>query len=537
MINFVQTIYMNRPLLSLFFFLLSLSTSTVTSQVSPALKITATPPVISTYFGNSVAIDGPFAVVGRPSFFSSNDGGSAFVFERNAGGTWDQVQILTPSDLQPGDHFGTFTAISGNFMAISSWDADLVGPDSTLTDAGAVYMFEKNPGGLWQEVAKITAPDARSKDFFARVALHGRFLVVGSATSLDEHGMNFVKMAGAAYVFERTDGGSWLPVQKLTASDRQAPEAHFSTVAINGNTIAVGATGVGTDAAGNNAISQAGAVYVFKRVPAGTWSEVQKITPSLRYIGGQFGVALDVSGNTLLVGTRWDNTDETGTMHISGAGSAYLFESNSAGVWSQVKKLVAHDRHDNDYFGRAVSLSGQYALVGAYEGKTDENGGNFMLAPGSVYLYEKAGTTWSLKKKLVAPDRSQNDNFGTSVSISGAQMIIGAPFDDDNPNDWVSKAEGSAYIFTIENPLAAAENELLSVSIYPNPTSGNLVITGFESAEDLVIILRDVSGKLLHKTTASQSGTVSYRIDQPQGLYFLEISSGTSSVVKKVSVH
>lgn len=528
---------MNRPLLSFLFFILSLSA--VNSQVSPAIKITATPPVVSTFFGNSVAIDGPFAVVGRPSFFSNNDGGSAFVFERNAGGTWDQVQILTPSDLQPGDHFGAFTAISGNFLAISSWDADLVGPDSTLTDAGAVYIFEKNPGGLWQEVAKITAPDARSRDFFAHIALHGRFLVVGSSTSLDEHGVNFVKMAGAAYVYERTDGGSWLLVQKLTASDRQAPETHFSTVAINGNTIAVGATGVDTDAAGNNEISQAGAVYVFKRSPAGTWSEVQKITPSMRYIGGQFGTAVDVSGNTLLVGTRWDNTDETGTLHISGAGSAYLFESNGAGVWSQVKKLVAHDRHDNDYYGRAVSLSGHYALVGANEGNTDENGENFLLGPGAAYLYEKAGNTWSLKKKLVAPDRSQGDEFGTSVSISGAQLIIGARYDDDDPTDWVSRAQGSAYIFTIENPLAAAENELFSLNVYPNPTSGELVISGFESSEDWTCTLRDVSGKLLNQTTTSQSGTgtVSYYINQPEGLYFLEISSGTYSVVKKVLVH
>lgn len=533
-LTFAQTISMNRPILSLLLFIFSLSAY---SQVSPAIKVTAIPRVYEDYFGRSVAIDGPFAVVGATNFLIDGDPGSVIVFERDAGGNWNELQTLIPSDHQPGDHFGMFTAISGNYLAIGSWGADLVGPDSTLTNAGAVYIFEKQPSGLWAETAKITAPDARSKDFFSRVALSGRFLAIGSYSSLDEQGANFVNKAGAVYVYERTDGGAWLPVQKLTASDRSTPEAYFAMVAIDGNTLAVGAPGARTDAAGGNALPNAGAVYVFKRSPSGTWNEVQKMTSVIRQYQTQFGMDVDISGNTLLVGTYSDDTNENGMQHMNGAGSAYLFESNGAGVWSQVKKLLAPDRHDNDRFGTSVSLSGHYALVGAYQGMTDESGGDFLPASGAAYLYEKAGTTWSFKKKLIAFDRSQNDEFGNDVSISGGQLIIGAQRDDDDLEGWMTGSQGAAYIFTIVNPLGMEETDLFSVNAYPNPTGGNLTVTGCESLTELTFTLRDVSGKLLDKRITPPSETISYQIDQPEGLYFLEISSGNYSVVKKVLVY
>lgn len=522
---------MNRLIyLAIYFFLCA---HPLYAQVSPAIKITKAIRNPGDYFGNTVGIDGSYAVVGS-CFPADNESGDAIVFERDAGGNWNQTQILVPSNLQPEDCFGTYVAISGNYIAVASFCADLVGPDSTVTHAGAVYIFEKDPGGVWQEAAKITAPDVHTNDGFGRLTLSGKYLAVSSNNGYDANGTNFKPGAGSVYVFERTDGGEWLPVQKLTASDR-ANGDHFGwELAVDGytKTIVVGAPWSSTDVSGANTIQSAGAVYVFKRDVSGNWNQTQKLTASARHQYAYFGNSVDVSGSWILIGAEKEHYEENEVYNQNNEGAAYLFEVNGGGSWSQKRKLRSFDGFDNDIFGRSVSLDGNYALVGSIGGK-NEHGADYFPFAGSAYLYERNGSTWSLKKKLVAPDRSNNDEFGTSVSISGAQIIIGAPREDNYP-DQATMYLGSAYIFTILNPLEMEENDLSSVSVYPNPTDGTLTISGDELFTELV--LTDVSGKILDQASLYPSGMISYSIHQPEGVYFLKITAGKSSVVKKILV-
>ena len=520
---------MNR-LIGLFFCLISLLT--VYSQVSPAIKITAATRIPGDHFGNSVAIDGSYAVVGVCNLYSTSVAGSAIIFEQDAGGNWNQIQILAPSDLQPGDRFGSFTAISGNYIVVSAPAADSVGQDSTITAAGAVYVYERNPGGVWKQVAKVRASDARSNDRFGDVALSGKYLAVGSYNDYDVNGTNYKSSAGAVYVFERTDGGEWLPVQKLTASDR-ASEDSFNKVAVDGytKTIVVGAPRSSTDVSGANPVLYAGAVYVFKRDASGNWNETQKLTASARHQQAYFGTSVDVSGSWILVGADNEHYNENEIYDGNKEGAAYLFEENGAGSWLQKQKILAHDGFNGDEFGRAVSLEGNYALIGS-AGISDENGGNFMGYAGCAYLYERNGATWSLKKKLVAPDRSVFAEFGWSVAISGAQIIIGAVHEDQDPGGGLEY--GAANIFKILNPLGTEENDLSSINIYPNPTDGKLTISCNKTFASLTLM--DMTGKILNETAVSNPDMVSYSIDQPAGIYFLKITAGNSSVIKKILV-
>lgn len=525
---------MNRLILYIWFLFTIFSAGY--SQVTPGIKLISSVRNNEDYFGKAVAIDATFAVVGASNPFSINDVSFATIFERDGSGSWNEIQVLAPSDQQPGDHFGEFISLSGNYLAVSAPMADSIGLDSTITDVGTVYIFERNPGGVWQQVAKIWAEDGRSQDHFGRVALSGKYLVIGSVNDYDANGANYKSSAGAVYVFERTDGGEWLPVQKLTASDRNQ-EDMFSMVAIDGytKTIVIGAPGVDTDATGGNNIPDAGAVYVFKEDAGGNWNEIQKITAGIRHSGSMFGLSVSTSGNTIVVGAQSEYTDENDLNYINGAGAAYLFEYNG-GSWAQIKKIVAHDRHQNDHFGNMVSLSGNYALVGAYEGNTDENGGDFLIGPGAAYLYERSGGVWSLKKKLLAPDRGANDEFGTSGCISGAQIIIGAPREDDDSIDENVLAKGAAYIFTILNPLGVEEQEGFAVNLYPNPTNGKMTLESDLLSGELNLVLRDVTGKLLNEMSIPDTGSMSYVIDQPEGVYFLQISTGEFSVVRKILV-
>ena len=117
--------------------------------------------------------------------------------------------------------------------------------------------------------------------------------------------------------------------------------------------------------------------------------------------------------------------------------------------------MIASDAAQDDYFGRSVAISGDYAIIGA-DGNRD-NG----FYSGSAYIFERDATdgTWSQKKKLTASDAAQDDYFGSSVAISGDYAIVGA-YRNDGPFD-----SGSAYIYHKNKdgyiPLSEAINDNL----------------------------------------------------------------------------
>ena len=173
-----------------------------------------------------------------------------------------------------------------------------------------------------------------------------------------------------------------------------------------------------------------GAAYVFEQV-AGTWIERQKLLPSDADGGffDQFGYSVSISGDYAIVGAWFD--DDNGM----DSGSAYIFE-RVAGTWVEQQKLLASDGQADDAFGAEVVISGNYAIVGAiYD---DDNGSS----SGSAYVFERMAGTWVERQKLLASDGQAGDLFGAEVSISGDDAIVGALQDDDN-----GSASGSAYIF------------------------------------------------------------------------------------------
>src|SRR3990172_5247287 len=165
-----------------------------------------------------------------------------------------QVKKLTASDAEAGDAFSFFSvAVSGDTAVVGAPFEDAGGED-----AGAAYVFERNQGGAnnWGEVKKLIASDAQLLDRFGfSVAVSGDTAVVGA---YEEDAM--AGNAGAAYVFERNQGGAgnWGEVKKLIASDAQADD-RFGSSAVSGDTAVVGA--LFEDAGGDNA----GAAYLFER--------------------------------------------------------------------------------------------------------------------------------------------------------------------------------------------------------------------------------------------------------------------------------
>ncbi len=277
-------------------------------------KLTASDAQAGDTFGRSVAVSGGTAIVGaHQAQASSGNAGTAYVFQRDQGGTdnWGEVKKLTASDAQANDLFGASVAVSADIAVVGAYREDAGG-----TDAGAAYVFQRNEDGAdnWGEVTKLTASDAQAGDWFGfSVALSGDTAVVGARRE-DAGGSN----AGAAYVFQRDQGGAdnWGEVKKLTASDAQASDEFGISVAVSGDTAVVGAQE--EDTAG----SRAGATYTFHRDQGGAdnWGEVKKLLASDAQAGDKFGASVAVSGDTVVVGA---NTEDAGG---SNAGAAYIFQ-------------------------------------------------------------------------------------------------------------------------------------------------------------------------------------------------------------------
>ena len=143
--------------------------------------------------------------------------------------------------------------------------------------------------------------------------------------------------------------------------------------------------------------------------------------------------------------TDGSSTPSTGTISISD----FLGKTiGSGGTWTQQAKLVSPHASYNDQFGYSVSVSGDYAIVGAYREDPAfpiPSGGQTILTDaGAAYIYVRSGTTWTLQQQLTASDAEQYDNFGISVAIKGSDVVVGAPLEDPGG----TSSAGSAYVFT-----------------------------------------------------------------------------------------
>jgi len=196
--------------------------------------------------------------------------------------------------------------------------------------------------------------------------------------------------------------------------------------------------------------------FVFFLLPYNTtaqgFNELIKAVASDRTASDNFGISVSLSGTFAIVGAYLEDEDTSGVNTMSRAGSAYIFERDSSGNWNQVQKIAASDRDADDKFGISVSISGMIAIVAASSEQEDDTGGNTMTWAGSAYIFERDGSgNWNQVQKIVASDRDAYDTFGKSVSISGTVAIVGASYENEDASGVNSMADaGSAYIWKLE---------------------------------------------------------------------------------------
>ena len=377
-------------------------------------KLTAGDGVFDDYFGVSVSVSGKHALIG--AYGDDDNGffaGAAYVFQYDGSGWVEQAKLLA-SDGGSEDWFGGSVSISGDYAIVGS-----SGDDENGSSSGSAYIFHFD-GSNWVEQAKLTAGDGTTNDYFgSSVSISGDNAIVSSLYESNRNG----NAAGSAYIFHY-NGSTWVQQAKLLASDGEELDNFGRSVAVSGDFAVVGAPYE------NENSPFAGAAYVF-HYNGSTWVEQAKLLASDGFIGEYYGWSVSISGDDVIIGALYD-TNGNG----AGAGSAYVYHYDGS-AWSDEQKLLASDGDVHDWFGNAVSISGDYAIVGSYA--DDDNGDS----GGSAYIFQNDGSDWAELTKVLASDGSAADQFGTSVAISDDHALAGAFWDDEN-----GSSSGSAYAYS-----------------------------------------------------------------------------------------
>jgi len=413
--------------------------------------------------------------------------------------TVSQEAYLKASNTDAGDLL--FSAdISGDTLVVGAPDEDSSATvvngnqsDNSAASAGAAYVFVRS-GTNWSQQAYLKASNAEGGDRFGSVvAISGDTIVVGAdqedseATGVNgNQSDNSASRSGAAYVFVRS-GTTWSQEAYLKASNTDANDQFGTVAAIDGETLVAGAqfedsnaTGIGGNQS-NNFGGASGAVYIFVR--SGTmWSQQAYIKASNAQIGDRFGRTLDISGDTMVVSARFEDSSATGINgnqadnSVTDSGAVYAFV-RSGTVWSQQAYIKASNPDVGDLFGDGLALDGNTFVVGT--GREDSsatgiNGNetdNSALNAGAAYLFTRSGTIWSQEAYIKASNTDPLDFFGirVRVPISGDTIVITAPFEDSaatgvngNEADNSKSFAGAAYVFRFSvpntEPVAACKN-------------------------------------------------------------------------------
>lgn len=350
-------------------------------------SITASDGAAFDYFGSAVAVSENTAVVGVPNKLEAGsvNQGAVYVFVRSNTG-WTQQQKLKSSPSLNNAEFGYSVDISGDTIVVGAWK-ETVGSTGSQ---GAVYVFVRN-GNTWIQQARLLATDGTFSDQFgSAVAIDGNSVAVGAP--LDDVGANANQ--GSVYVFTRS-GATWTQQTRFSSSNGAANDNFGNAVDISGESVAVGAFRRNTFR---------GAAYVFTRIGS-TWTQQQDLTAMDGASSDEFGFAIAIDGNTLAVGAHRDDTDQ-----FQDHGSVYVFTRNGTS-WTQQTKITRDETFQFAQFGYALALDNNSLLIG--------QGGGLNAA----WVYISDGNTWILDNQYIG---SASSDFGEAVAINGPTVVIGA---------------------------------------------------------------------------------------------------------------
>lgn len=317
-------------------------------------------------YGAAVAVDnlyGNYIAVGAPERKVGNNSKQGKVYFYNAFVILGATEEVTANDGAADDYFGCSISVSGSYAVIGANRKDVGGN----IDQGCAYIFQKESGtSNWNQVAKLTASDGASNDWFGySVSISGNYIIVGAPFKDNSR--------GKAYIFYRT-GSTWNQLAILTAVDAASGNNFGYSVGISGDYAVVGTPR--KMIAGKQSVGKA---YVYNRTGS-TWSIQAEITASEQNQFDYFGQSVSISEDNIVIGAPQE------TLGNDGKGKAYVFKRLGTN-WYQQSKLVASDGHSGDIFGKSVAIKGKYIAVGAPGFNYTNSSGQTFNNTGKIYFF------------------------------------------------------------------------------------------------------------------------------------------------------
>jgi hypothetical protein len=371
-------------------------------------------------FGEALAVSGRTLVVGTINHIATSTGveqGAAYVFTEPASG-WahaQQVAILKAPRGQSEEAFGRSVAIAGNTIVVGAPVHEVDGH----TGQGTAFVYVK-PASGWRSAsptAKLTAAGGTGGEFFGEsVAISGDTVLVGApGRKVGKHAAQ-----GAVDVFAVPRSRlARAPKQlaELTAPDGQPDDALGISVAISGSTIVAGA-----DLHRVGATTGQGVAYVFSKRGAG-WKSARE-TASLSDEAGEahelFGRTVAIWKNTVVVGAPDHGGAERGAAYVFVKPA-----SGWRGSLTQTAELTASDTGKGDQFGGALAISGELIVIGApghASAKNTEQGAGYAFVKPAIGWRTSTETG-----ELLATGAAAGDKLGLAVALSADTILLGAP--------------------------------------------------------------------------------------------------------------
>ncbi len=358
-----------------------------------------------------------------------------------------------------------------SYAKLKVWDATGAECPATLSvnpEGGSVVLsvredFARYPltiDPIFSQKAFVKASATSVNDLFGQViALSGNTLVVGvynddsDARGINGDANNDQRAeSGAVYIYVNT-GGRWIQQAYLKSHNSDSRDFFGFSVAIEGDTLVVGArgessSGNGEDTDGtDNSLPLSGAAYVFQRSGT-TWTQKAFLKSSAPHASDFFGHSVAISGDTLVVGgfDRFLNpgNDNTGAAHV------FIRQGDT---WTSQARLTVSNAGHRDNFGQKVGISGNTIVVGAPNDGSTATGINGVRSSftatnsGAAYIFSRSGTTWSQNAFLKAGLVQANASFGLAAAVSGDTVVVGAQLDGGTASEPTLVFTGSAYVF------------------------------------------------------------------------------------------
>ena len=373
-----------------------------------------------------------------------------------------QQAYVKASNTTASNFFGGAIALDGNIMV-----AGVQSERTGALNSGAAYVFVRN-GTAWSQEAFLKAPTVIADERFGRsVALSGDTLVIGAPAPPNSATGQPVG-SGSVYVYTRS-GATWVPQATLKASNAETSDRFGSSVALDGNTLIVGASGEDSivqrviagapdETATDNGAIDSGAVYVFTR-RNGVWTQQAYVKASNAEAGDGFGTSVALVDDTFVVGAEFESSaaqginGDQGDNSASGSGAVYVFTRGNNG-WEQEAYIKASNTEDRDKFGADLALASNMlvvgatgedsALIGVTSGSpSEQTTGNNATDSGAVYVFTRSGGNWSQEAYVKASNSVAKDVFGTHLAVGTGVIAVGAAGKDGH--------RGIIYLFTKKN--------------------------------------------------------------------------------------